>query len=224
MSRFYYYPEFLRNGEAETLREVLRAKYPELPPWIGTLRPETAKAHNEAHIERLKAESRDRIDYSRARSILRRVQAHPIACLEALPHFDRSQRIGLCYGRAYAALLEARQRGISERSMRKFFIIGDLSGKTSLWNFHSVTAVAGKNPEGWWVIDPHLAEPVLPSEWVRQFTRVLARDVDDIALFFATSPKQMTRDPHSTVEQALASPIVGRFFHELLRSYDVSVP
>jgi hypothetical protein len=223
IDRFFHWPEIVSVREAEVTRAVLVGRYPELPPILASLRPAHAARHNAGELERLRLQSRDGIDFATARRWLRAVQSNPVACLGALSKFERGdgRQIGFCYGRAHAAYLEARAAGFPEASMRKIFLVGELVGPTSRWDFHSALAVAGDNPEGWWMEDAVLPEPVLPSEWLRVWTREKAQDPDELALLFVAPPTQLVRDPRLTVRDAVASDVVGPYFRALLRTYGI---
>lgn len=218
--RFYVWTELLGSRETEKIREEIRTFYPELPAMIGGLRPSHAKAHNAGHIRRLQAESYEPVSYEEARAIHVAVQQHPVARLSALPQFDPTRRVGFCFGRAHAAFFEARRRCVDERSLRKFFLVGELVTPSRRWDFHSTLGIAGDNSEGWWAIDPILSAPVLPSEWLRLWTEELAEDPEETNLFFAVSPHQITRNPHDTLARALEAPPVREFFRRLVESYE----
>ena len=222
IERFFYWPEAVDTAEANRTRQVLRDRYPELPDWLGGLRPVSAARHNTAELERLRVQSTSVVDFATARQWLRAAQANPVARPDALPRFERpgERPIGFCFGRAFAMYLEARGNGLPEASMRKIFLVGELVGRHGRWDFHSVLAVAGNNPEGWWMEDPIIRDPVLPSEWLRLWTQEIAQDADQLAMLFVAPPTQLIRNPKLTLADALASPVVGNYFRELLATYE----
>lgn len=126
------------------------------------------------------------------------VRFHPIARLGNLPKYDPKDVIGFCFGRAMAAHLLARRRGLARDSIRKLFVIGDLrTGPKPEWYFHVVTAVLGEDYR-WYAIDPIMVFPIasgkpqLAKEWIAKVHQIW--DKNKKAHFYFTGPTSVMPD------------------------------
>ncbi len=98
-----------------------------------------------------------------------KVFRHKVAGLDdpaKLAKYDPTGIIGFCFGRAMAVHLLARRMGLSETSVRKLFIVGDLrSAEAPEWRFHVTTLVRGAAGR-WYAIDPILEGPLPVEDWI----------------------------------------------------------
>ncbi|MCC7441049.1 MAG: hypothetical protein IT285_05430 [Bdellovibrionales bacterium] len=116
--------------------------------------------------------SRRALGQAEVAHLFRLTKDHPVASLsdENIAKYDPTGEIGYCYGRSMAAHLAARRMGLTELSVRKLFILGDLrSGVDPEWRFHVTTLVRSVNAGGleeWTAVDPIFAAPMTARTWL----------------------------------------------------------
>lgn len=125
-------------------------------------------------IEEKSPETKLGLDAAQRKNLLQEVANHPVVALDQLGKYDPPPaEIGFCFGRAMAAHLLARKKGVSRDGIRKLFIAGDMKpNPNQRWRFHVTTLVRDEKGEKWYSIDPVVQalgnpDPLLPKDWLK---------------------------------------------------------
>lgn len=79
--------------------------------------------------------------------------------------YDPWNNEGFCFGRAMAVHLLAIKYGVNKESIRKLWVLGNLSsGGNGSWRYHTAAAIKSTNGH-WYVLDPILNRVVTANEW-----------------------------------------------------------
>jgi len=87
--------------------------------------------------------------------------------------YQGSQDYGFCWGRAMAVHLKALQSRLVNKSVRKLWVVGDLSRDPKAldhWKYHVTTLVRSTDGD-WYAIDPIFSRPMRMEEWVSTVQR-----------------------------------------------------
>lgn len=138
--------------------------------------------------------------------LYQKVVGHPVAGLSGADRYDHQPtgigdgEVGFCYGRAMAVHLLARKMGLSDESIQKIFIAGDLDNGLGIrWRFHMATMILGDD-NNWYVVDPLMAsldKPGLlsPYQWMETIkTTYDLPDGKDDSHFFVTDSRSIMVD------------------------------
>ncbi len=124
-------------------------------------------------IEMRSPETKIGLNLAERKALLEEVAHHPVASLAKLDKYDPPPgQIGFCYGRAMAAHLLARKKGVARDGILKLFVAGDMTpGPGERWRFHVTTLVRGEDGKHWYSIDPVIQtlgnpDPLLPKDWL----------------------------------------------------------
>ena len=86
--------------------------------------------------------------------------------------FEKSNVLGLCFGRSIFFHLMLLRYGVNKDSIKKIFVIGPMSGTGDVqWQFHTATIVKDTTSGRWWALDTTFSEPLSVDEWIRQMKR-----------------------------------------------------
>ncbi|MEL6546095.1 MAG: hypothetical protein AAFQ82_15815 [Myxococcota bacterium] len=154
----------------------------------GEVRP--LQARYEA-LQQAAGPGRNALTLDQGREILAHARTHSVASIDALKRYDPEGIIGFCFGRSMLTHLLARQAGLSESSIKKMFIVGDLrSTDAPEWRFHVTTMV--RTDQGWMALDPLLGRIMTAQAWVDKIQSVWDREKK--AVLYTTDAKVVVPD------------------------------
>lgn len=130
---------------------------------------------------------------------------HPVAGPAFTKKYDHQPtgigngEIGFCFGRAMTVHLGARRMGLSDSSIQKIFIAGNLKNNKVRWRFHMATLVRDSD-RNWRVVDPVAASAggslvSSPGEWMTTIKNHYdLPDGKDESKFYVTTPDAIMVD------------------------------
>ncbi len=155
------------------------------------------------------------------KALFKKLKENPAAkesCLNAPNKYDLdpSNQIGFCFGRAIIAHALAQDMGLSNKDVRKVWLMGgNMTGGGVPWSHHVALAVRGDNGK-WFVIDTHEMDRAVDLQyWVEAFRNPSSDGGIDIPLLFATKADRFGPDSTAPLFPSTASPeSYNGFFHE----------
>lgn len=189
------------QDSAETLRrnEKILTGLDEAEPAVATL-AKRKLAFSPAEVEEL----------------FQRIKANPRVVESLCLSYRGSQKFGFCFGRAFAAHLEALRSGLDRQSIKKAWMVGPLQFSGEKWNYHVATIVKAKDGQ-WFAIDPLFQKPLPLKDWHDRLRGDF--DPSGTSRLYVTAPSRLfPYDEQTYRPQQLNRALFKGFFTDLLES------
>jgi hypothetical protein len=125
---------------------------------------------------------------------------------------DPEVSIGFCFGRAVGVHLLARQRNLSNDSIRKFWLMGEMETGDVTWSHHVATGIRGDDGQ-WFVINPATTTLQPVEAWLKDWQGI---STDGQMTLFATKADRFGPDARDPLFESTTEPdSYNGFFHDL---------
>lgn len=146
--------------------------------------------------------------------LFREITALPAVADSTCGNYRASARIGFCFGRAFAAHLQALRFGLHKASIKKVWLVGELKMQGEKWRYHVATMVRGEDGE-WYAFDPVLGREMPAVEWY-QALRESADPGGSARLFVTEAGRMFPYNWKGYGENELDRRVFRGFFTDLL--------
>ena len=173
------------------------------------------KPKNETLAQTLKNNSFAGVaDAALIQSVYRELVEHPVAKEQNVSPFDPNGDLGYCFGRALLVHSLLRKKKIPQRDIAKLFIVGKLTYRHLMWDFHVTTLVRGQD-KGWWAIDSLYEKPLPATEWMKRAENLATNQKRPEVLFALTDPRKFQAGHGSYRAEHLRNPSIYSYFKGL---------
>ncbi|RZA07647.1 MAG: hypothetical protein EOP11_07115 [Proteobacteria bacterium] len=196
---------------------------------VDKLNELTLKELEDLPVARARGSRRTTADHLARSQIFKALEENPVASLCELHRWDPTSTVGLCFGRAVAAHIQALRSGMAKESIKKVWVVGRPKFGTEMWSYHVATAIRGEDGL-WYALDPKFGKPVTVREWYAGLTE---SDGTGLSRFYYTKPQRIV--PSAVPGIAEGSPVGSHvkkklddldreaiekpFFRELMKSF-----
>lgn len=151
-------------------------------------------------------------------AVYRDLTQNAVAKEQNAANYDPNGDLGFCFGRAMWVHHLLRKRQIAQGDIAKLFVVGKLSYRDLMWDFHVTTLVRAQD-KTWWAIDSLYDKPLPAVEWMQRAQKLGANQKRPELFFAFTDPRKFQAGHGAYRVDDLKNPSLYPYFRSLFGAF-----